>query len=63
VTVPVLSALEWLRHHAPGQVPQAALGAIAHIPVPSWQRLEHAVKIRPRRRLGSFPCSSSTIAA
>jgi hypothetical protein len=63
VAVPVLSALEWLRHHAPGQVPQSALDAIAHIPVPSWQRLEHAVKIRPRRRLGSFPCSSSTIAA
>jgi O-antigen/teichoic acid export membrane protein len=55
VAVPVLSALEWLRRHAPGQVPQSAVDAVARIPAPMWERLEHGVKVRPRRRVGSLP--------
>lgn len=55
VGVPVRSALGWLRSRFPHLVPLAAVEAAAGIPAPRWQRVEHAVKVRPRPLVGTLP--------
>lgn len=52
---PVLSAIEWLRGHVPRMVPAEAVASAEALPLPLWQRLEHVVKVRPRRLVGSLP--------
>jgi len=55
VVVPVRSALGWLRSRYPALVPESAVTAARSVPAPLWQHVEHEVKVRPRRLVGTAP--------
>lgn len=55
VGVPVASAVGWLHGQVPALVPEAALDAVRRVPAPRWQRVEHAIKVRPRPLVGTLP--------